>query len=31
MFPQDTHHHPFIHIGMLLSLISIKLSATMNP
>ena len=31
ILPQDTHRHPFIHIGMLLSLMSIKLSATMRP
>jgi len=31
MFPHDTHRHPFIHIGILLSRMSIKLSATMNP
>ena len=31
MFPQDTHRHPFIHIGILLSCMSIKLSVTMRP
>jgi len=31
MFPQDTHRYPFIHMGTLLSRISIRLSATMRP
>lgn len=31
MFPQDTQRHPVIHMGILLSRMSIRLSLTMRP